>query len=78
MSDNKLLADFLAAQKLHIPMPVAPPKKRTKTNKNLINPAAPGEVEEGFEYIVTKKPKAKKVVKYLQGMADAIMAEADL
>ena len=75
---SKLLTDFLEAQRLHLQMPVAPPKKSKKTNKNLINPAAPGEVEEGFEYIITKKPKAKKVVKYLQGMADAIMAEADL
>ena len=78
MSDSKLLADFLAAQKVLLQMPVAPPKKHTKTNKNLINPAAPEEVEEGFEYIITKKPKAKKVIKYLQDMADAIMAEADL
>jgi hypothetical protein len=46
-------------------------------DKNLIDPSAPGEVEEGFEYIITKKPKAKKVVKYLQDMANCIMAEAD-
>ena len=75
---SKLLTDFLEAQKLHLQTPMAPPKKTKKTNKNLINPACPGEVEEGFDYIITKKPKAKKVVKYLQGMADAIMAEADL
>jgi polysaccharide deacetylase 2 family uncharacterized protein YibQ len=74
---SKLLTDFLESQKILLQMPIAPPKKCKKTNKNLINPAAPGEVEEGFEYIITKKPKAKKVVKYLQGMADAIMAEAD-
>ena len=77
MNADKLLSDFLAAQKQHMPMPVAPPKKRTKTNKNLINPGHVGEVEEGFEYIISKKPKAKKVVKYLQDMADSIMAEAD-
>jgi hypothetical protein len=77
MNADKLLSDFLAAQKQRIQMPVAPPKKRTKTNKNLINPGHAGEVEEGFEYIITKKPKAKKVVKYLQDMANCIMAEAD-
>lgn len=74
---DKLLSDFLAAQRQHIQMPVAPPKKRTKTNKNLINPGQPEEVEEGYEYIISKKPKAKKVVKYLQGMVHEIMAEAD-
>jgi hypothetical protein len=78
MNADKLLSDFLAAQRQHIQMPVAPPKKRTKTNKNLINPGHAGEVEEGFEYIITKKPKAKKVVKYLQDMANCIMAEADV
>jgi hypothetical protein len=79
MNADKLLSDFLAAQKTYptVPLPVAPPKKRTKTNKNLINPGHAGEVEEGFEYIITKKPKAKKVVKYLQDMANCIMAEAD-
>lgn len=35
------------------------------------------EVEEGLEYIIAKKPKAKKVMKYLQGMVDEIMADAD-
>jgi hypothetical protein len=75
--NDKLLSDFLKAQINTIQLPVAPPKKRTKTNKNLMNPSAPGEVEEGFEYIITKKPKAKKVIKYLQNMTDAIMAEAD-
>jgi hypothetical protein len=79
MNADKLLSDFLAAQKTYstVPLPVAPPKKRTKTNKNLINPGHAGEVEEGFEYIITKKPKAKKVVKYLQDMANCIMSEAD-
>lgn len=80
MNVDKLLADFLKAQtqviQPHI-TPVAPPKKRSKTNKNLIDPSTPEEVEEGFEYIITKKPKAKKVVKYLQDMTNAIMAEAD-
>jgi hypothetical protein len=76
MSD-KLLADFIKAQTHHVQMPTAPPKKHMKTNKNLINPGHPEEVEEGYEYIITKKPKAKKVVKYLQDMANGIMMEAD-
>lgn len=76
MSD-KLLADFLKAQTQYLQMPSAPPKKRTKTNKNLIEPGHPEEIQEGYEYIITKKPKAKKVVKYLQDMANCIMAEAD-
>lgn len=74
---DKLLSDFLAAQKHHIQMPVAPPKKHSKTNKNLINPGQPDQVEEGFDYIIAKKPKAKKVIKYLQDTVNCIMAEAD-
>ena len=76
MSD-KLLSDFIKAQTSYIKMPVAPPKKHMKLNKNLITPGHAGEIEEGYEYIITKKPKAKKVVKYLQDMANCIMAEAD-
>jgi hypothetical protein len=80
MKPSKLLEDFLKGQEQlmqqHV-KPIAPPKKHSKTNKNLINASTPEEVEEGFEYIITKKPKAKKVVKYLQDMTNMIMAEAD-
>ena len=31
-----------------------------------------------FEYIVSKKPKPKRVLKYLQGMIDDIVAENDV
>jgi hypothetical protein len=76
MSD-KIFADFLKAQK---EMLQAPPKKRVATSKNII--AVPGQNkatdnEMSIAYIIEKKPKAKKVIKYLQGMVDGIMAEAD-
>lgn len=73
---DKLLADFLAAQKQYA-APMAPPKKIMKANKALLTPGGDGAIIEDLDYIITKKPKAKKVIKYLQGMADEIMAEAD-
>jgi hypothetical protein len=72
--DSKLLTDFIKAQHL---IPSAPPKKATRTSNVVMNPGNRMEVEQGFEYIITKKPKAKKVMKYLQGMVDEIMADAD-
>ena len=59
----------------------APPKKKvTPAHKDII--AAPGAAkmvddELTLSYIISKKPKAKKVVKYLQHMVDEIMEEAD-
>ena len=77
MSD-KLLADFLKAQKEMIQVP---PKKRVApAHKNIIATPGAGKAvdnELSFGYIIEKKPKAKKLVKYLQNMADEIIAEAD-
>ena len=72
--DSRLVTDFIKAQRA---LPSAPPKKATRTSKVVMNPGNRMEVEQGFEYIITKKPKAKKVMKYLQGMVDEIMADAD-
>jgi hypothetical protein len=78
MSSDKLLSDFIKAQTALIQTPINPPKKHNKQNKQLMNRKHPEEIEEeGFEYIITKKPKAKKVVKYLQGMVNDILADAD-
>ena len=77
MSDNKLLSDFLASQKQHMQMPSAPPKKSMRTDKRVMQPGKDIEVEDGFAYIISKKPKPKKVSKYLQGMVDDIMADMD-
>ena len=72
--EDRLVSDFLKAQGM---MPSAPPKKACRTSKVVMTPGNRMEVEEGFEYIISKKPKAKKVMKYLQGMVDEIMADAD-
>lgn len=75
MSD-KLLADFIKAQTGYS-APSAPPKKNMRTSNVVMNPGSKQVVEEGFDYIISKKPKAKKVMKYLQEMVDDIMAEDD-
>ena len=72
---DKLLSDFISAQGLV--RPSAPPKKSMKTNKSLIQPGKETMVEDGFDYIVSKKPKPKKVKENLQGMTDGIMAYMD-
>lgn len=70
---DKLLNDFLKAQ-THFQ---APPKKVMKADSSIIDVGIVRPVVvEDFSYIVTKKPKPKKVMKYLQGMVDEIMADA--
>ena len=72
MSD-KILNDFLKAQSSMIQ---APPRKVMRADKSLINPGIAVAPFEDFSYIVEKKPKPKKVMKYLQRMVDEIMADA--
>lgn len=72
MSD-KLLNDFLKAQSDIIK---APPTKRQTAHSSIIKPDATMAPVEDYHYIVSKKPKPKKVMKYLQGMVDEIMADA--
>ncbi len=74
--DDKLLSNFIKAQ-MGYSGPSAPPKKTMRTSNIVMTPGSKELVEEGYAYIIEKKPKAKKVMKYLQGMADAIMAEDD-
>jgi hypothetical protein len=73
MSD-KLLNDFLKAQADSIK---APPKKVMKADNSILDPGiVKPMIVEDYSYIITKKPKPKKVMKYLQGMVNEIMADA--
>lgn len=74
--NDKLVSDFIKAQTGYS-KPSAPPKKTMRASNVVMNPGTKELVEEGFSYIVEKKPKAKKVMKYLQGMVDDIMADDD-
>jgi len=69
MSDSKLFKEFLAMQpSLTKPKPVE--------QKKLVKPLIKKEEEElTLETIIAKKPKPAKVLKYLQGMIDEIVAE---
>lgn len=74
---DKLLSDFLSSQKQHMQMPSAPPKKTMRTDKRVMQPGKDIEVEDGFAFIISKKPKPKKVSAYLQGMVDDIMNDIE-
>ena len=77
MSDSKLLADFLEAQK-HL---MKPKNKVVQADKNLVRPEEKKkEIEpiDEYEYIITKKPAKKRVEKYLQDLIDTILVENDL
>lgn len=67
----KFFEEFLKLQ----PAPVHP----TPHNKNLIAPPRATRTNEPmtFDDIVRRKPKPKRVLKYLQGMIDEIIAEND-
>ena len=73
---DKLLMEFLAHQ-IKAPTPVAA-KRRLKTHSSIMDPAvASSKPELTLEHIIDKKPKGKKVLKFLQKEIDIIMAEAD-
>ena len=77
MSDSKLLADFLEAQK-HL---MKPKNKIVQAHKDIVRPEEKKkEIEpiDEYEYIITKKPAKKKVEKYLQDLIDTILLENDL
>jgi DNA topoisomerase IA len=72
---DKLLMDFLKAQTT-TPTPVAA-KQRIKASSKIMDPSVHAKPELSMEYICEKKPKGKKVLKFLQQEIDAIMAEAE-
>lgn len=67
----KFFEEFLKLQK--------PPTVSAPHDKNIIQPPKGKAVAEAldFEYIVAKKPKPRRVLKYLQGMIDDIVNEND-
>ena len=77
--DSKVVKEFLEAQYglMHNMVSRAP----GKTAKNLINKRtkeSPESGEEGLAYIIEKKPPPKKVMKFIQGLIDEIVAENDM
>jgi len=70
-----MLREFLQHQMMK-PVSATPGRQ----SKAVMNPASKMKTMEdnSFESIVAKKPKAKKVRKYLQGLIDEIVAENDL
>jgi hypothetical protein len=72
---DKLLMDFLKAQVMN-PTPVAA-KRRLKTSSKILDPSVHAAPELSLEFIIDKKPKGKKVLKFLQQEIDQIMAEAE-
>ena len=69
----KFFEEFVKLQK--------PPTVSMSHDKNLIqvptSAVKSGPAPLTFEYIIEKKPKAKRIHKYLQGMIDDIIAEND-
>ena len=67
--------DFLKAQVMN-PTPVVA-KRRLKTSNKILDPSVHAAPELSLEFIIDKKPKGKKVLKFLQQEIDQIMAEAE-
>jgi hypothetical protein len=73
---DKLLMEFLMHQMMAAPSaPVA--RKRNKTSSKILDPAVSAKPEIDLGYIIEKKPKAKKVIEFLQKEVNAIMEEAE-
>ena len=78
---DKLLMDFLKSQHMHV-APLSSPttaatKRKLKTSSKIMDPSVHAKPEIDMAYIIEKKPKGKKVLKFLQKEIDAIMAEAE-
>jgi hypothetical protein len=72
-SDGPMLREFLKHQMMK-PVSTTP----MKTHSSIVDPGVKAASKElTFEDIVSKKPKAKKVAKFIQGMIDEIVAEQD-
>jgi hypothetical protein len=78
MNESKLLKEFLEhnMMRLNSKAPGAPTSKKLVNKKSKEIPGGPE--ENSLEYIIEKKPKAKKVALFLQGMIDEIARENDL
>jgi hypothetical protein len=81
MADSKLVKEFLESQ---YGVLNTMPTRSTGTAAGVMKlksknkPSATESPEEEMEYIMAKKPGAKRVAKFLQSMIDEIAAENDL
>jgi hypothetical protein len=82
MAESKMLKEFIESQYglMHEmrEKAVVPPLRGVMKLKGKEKPGDTESPEEEMEYIIAKKPGAKRVAKFLQSMIDEIAAENDL
>jgi hypothetical protein len=77
--NNKFLNDFISMRKelYQAPTPAVVPIAKGKKGLDSLKQAIKPEKEITLAYIIEKKPANEKVVEYLKGRAEELMAEDD-